>query len=529
VTSANRHVSPADGTIVPTLLDYLRVVGRWKLVFLLIVLLVPATAITVSLSETPTYRASADVLLDPALSSGGAPVFIDPQRVAQTQAQLARVPDVVDAVLQEVPSAELDRKEFLESSSVSTTLGSDVLTFSVENSDPQLAMELASAYANAFTEYREGLDTPRAPSAEVVRTADEAPKVGPRTVRNGLIAFCLGLVLALIVVFLADALDTRVRSVDAIREALGLRLLGRLAAPPSRLRKHNDLVMLADPTSREAEQFRALRWSLDLANAEHGAQTIMITSAVDAEGKSTTVANLAVALARAGRRVVLIDADLSHPHLHQFFNLDQRPGLTDVELAETWLVSALRPIGLTEDSSGADHPSKRMEHSGSLEVLPAGSALEDPDELAFDSAMGQIIQRARDRAEIVLVDAPPLLKSNAIALSAHVDALVVVVRLKALRTSALQDLGWMLEASSASKLGFVVTGADKSEGYGQRQRSVASQQGPEPSPRPTLTVPPSAADGDAEAAAQARPKSAQRPQAAQPAAPEEAQDAVEDA
>lgn len=552
MATANRHFTRTDGAIVPSLLDYLRVVGRWKLVFLVIVFLVPATAVAVSVSQAPTYRASADVLLTPA-ATAGQPVFTDPQRVAQTQAQLARVPDVVDAVLEEVPQADLDRKEFLESSTVSPTLGSDVLTFSVENSDPRLAMELATAYANAFTEFLQQLGTAQAPSPQVVRTAEEAPKVGPRTVRNGWLAVCLGIVLALVVVFLADALDTRVRSVDAIREALGLRLLGRLTTPPSGLRKGNELVMLADPASREAEQFRALRWSLDLANAEQGARTIMITSAVDGEGKSTTVANLALALARAGRRVVLIDADLTDPHLHRFFNLDPRPGLTDVELGEAWLVSALRPIGLAENSSGGDDLSRRPEHTGTLEVLPAGSALQDPDELGFDSAMGQIIQRVRGRADVVLLDAPPALKSNAIALSAHVDALVVVVRLKALRASALQELGWMLDASPAMKLGFVVTGADKVEGYGQRQRYIASEQRLEPRPRP-VGVPASAADGDGEATAEPRSKSAGRPfgglspreaaqksaqsrraksanreEAAQRAALEETQNAVEDA
>jgi capsular polysaccharide biosynthesis protein len=71
------------------------------------------------------------------------------------------------------------------------------------------------------------------PSVQVVHPAGEGPKVGPRTLRNGLLAFCLGLVLALVVVLLADALDTRVRSVDAIRGTLGLRLLGRLAKPPA--------------------------------------------------------------------------------------------------------------------------------------------------------------------------------------------------------------------------------------------------------------------------------------------------------
>ena len=493
----NRHVTSTDGTIVPSLLDYLRVLGRRKYLFLLIVLLVPATAVAVSLSQAATYRASADVLLTPA-DTGGQPVFFDPQRVAQTQAQLARVPDVVDQVLAAVPNAGLDQEEFLASSTVSTTLGSDLLTFSVENSDPRLAMELATEYANAFTEYREQLPAALGPSADVVRTPLEAPKVGPRTARNGLIAFCLGLVLALVVVFLADALDTRVRSVDTIREVLGLRLLGRLAPPSSRLRQHDDLVMLADPTSRNAEQFRALRWSLDLANADQGAQAIMITSAVDAEGKSTTVANLAVALARAGRRVVLVDADLARPHLHRLFDLDQQPGLTDVELGETSLVDALRPISLTEDSSEADDSSRRTGHTGSLEVLPAGSVLQDPDELGFDRAVGRIIQQVWTRADIMLIDAPPVLSGHALALSAHVDAVVVVVRLKALSTSALEDLGWTLEASPAVKLGFVVTGDDKSEGYGQSRYGL-SDRPRAVRPRLKLTVPASAADGDGDA------------------------------
>jgi polysaccharide biosynthesis transport protein len=552
VATLNRHGTGSDGTIVPTLLDYLRVVGRRKLLFLLIVLLVPATAVAVSLTQAPTYRASAEVLLrTPDSVAGAQQTFIDPARVAQTRADLARVPAVVDRTLAEVPSAGLDRTEFLESSTVSTTLGSDFLTFSVENSDPQLAIQLATEYAHAFTDYQQELetrdlegalagirqqladlvredatDTPvyealqeqeqqlaalaaaHTPSAQVVREADEAPKAGPRTVRNGAIAFCLGLVLAIIIVFLADALDTRVRSVDAIREALGLRLLGRLSAPPSRLRNGKGLVMLADPTSRGAEQFRALRASLDLANAEYGARALMITSAVDAEGKSTTAANLAVALARAGRRVVLIEGDVGDPQLHRLFSLDRRPGLTEVELGEAKLAEALRPIGLTDDLSGTDDSSRRLERAGSLEVLPGGSVLQDPDELGFERAVGKIIKRVRGQADVVLVDAPPLLRGHAIALSAHVDALVVIVRLKALRTSALHDLGWMLEASPATKLGFVLTGViEKSERDSQHQRHAASNAKPT---KPTLTGAPST-NGHGDAPTQARSKSARRP------------------
>jgi polysaccharide biosynthesis transport protein len=535
VATVNRHIPPTDGTIVPSLLDYLRVVGRRKLLFLSIVLLVPATALAVSLSQDPTYRASAEVLLTNQNLTGsvsGASPYVDPARVAQTQAELARIPAVVNRVLAEVPSAGLDRKEFLESSTVSTTLGSDFLTFSVEASDPPVAMRLATEYAHAFTQYQQQLDTAviertldgvqqqleeleasgqtatptyselqreereltaaaERPSAQVVQNAAEAPKVGPRTLRNVSIAFLLGLVLALIVVFLADALDTRVKSVDSIREALGLPLLGRLAAPPSRLRKENGLVMLADPASGEAESFRVLRATLDFANAEHGSRTIMITSAVNGEGKSTTAANLAVALARAGRRVVLVDADVGKPHLHRLFSLDERPGLTDLELGDTKLEEALHPISLTEETFELGHSIGRMDRVGSLEVLPGGSALQDPDELGFEDAVGRIIQRLRDRADIVLVDAPPLLMGHAIALSAHVDAVVVVLRLKTLRTSALQDLSRILEASPATKLGFILTGVDRSEGYAPHPRYMDRRA--EGAPRLLPNIPP--ADG----------------------------------
>jgi tyrosine-protein kinase len=543
----NRHATPAEGTIVPSLLDYLRVLSRRKLVFLLIALFVPLTAVAVSLTRPPTYLASAEVLVSTQsladTITGGQQTYIDPARVAQTRAELARVPAVVDQVLADVPEAGLDEEEFLKSSSVSTAVGSDLLTFSVKNSDPDLAMRLATDYAQAFTQYEQGLETQaledrldvvrqqladlrsagatdsleyrnlqsqesqlaalaavQRPSTQVVRDADRAPKVGPRTVRNGFIAVFLGVVLALIVVFLLDAVDTRVRSADAVREILRLRLLGRLPPAPARVRKANDLVMLADPTSPEAESFRILRANLEVANADQCARVVMITSAVDGEGKSTTVANLAVALARAGRRVVLIDADVRRPQLHRLFKLDEQPGLTDLELGDARLEEAMRLIGLTENDSDADHPIARSNHTGSLEVIPAGSPLHDPDELGFENAVGRLIQRVWAHADIILVDAPPLLMGHSIALSAHVDAVVVVVRLKALRTSALQDMTRVLEASPAVKLGFVLTGVDKTEGYGygQYQRYAASERRTSSPPRLRLTVSPSDHEGNGE-------------------------------
>jgi succinoglycan biosynthesis transport protein ExoP len=497
----------------PSLLDYLAVLRRRKWLFGLTLVLVPAIAVTLSLLQKSIYQASAEVLLNTANASavGGQSPYADPNRVARTKSELARVPAVAERVLNSVPGHEHTVETFLKDSSVATTVGSDLLTFSVKSSDPRMATTFATAYAQAFTDYERdaatsdlksrrakaaaeisrleasgaaGSSTYRAlvrqegelatqialqtPPAEVVRQADRAVKVAPRTFRNGAIAVFLGLVLALCVAFLGDALDTRVRSVDVLTDTWGVRLLGELAPPPRDVEKDGRLVMFAKPTSHYAEGFRVLRASLDFANSESPSRTIMVTSAVDAEGKSTTAANLAVALARAGRRVVLIDGDLRSPSLHHLFALAERPGLVDVELGDADLGEALRQIDITEGAEGGTALGRR---SGTLKVLPAGLALHDPDQLGAVAAIARIAQTVCQRADVVLIDAAPLLPvGDSIALSAHVDALLIVARPKMLNMSAVEKTRRILDASPAAKLGLILTGSEGADAYSQFRR-----------------------------------------------------------
>ena len=359
---------------------------------LLVVVLIPTFAVLFSLHQPRTYQAAAEVLLNqqslpPTVTGAQQSPYVDPARVAQTQAQLARVPEVTTRALKAVPEANLTTEEFLKASAVSANAGSDLLTFTVKHTDPEIAKRLATAHASAFTRYRHSLDTDQlarthkavqlrldelesaglrgtalyrslvqtdrelttlealqTPTAVVVEPAERATKVGPKTALNGAIGLALGLVLGLGLMFLFEALDTRVRSAKTIRDVLGLRLLGSVPPPPRKLRKSNRLVMMAAPMTFEAEPFRALRTSLEFANTEIRARTIMITSALDGEGKSTTAANLAVALARAGRRVVLVDFDLRNPSLHRFFDLEERSGLSQIDLGDQDVESSLPPL-----------------------------------------------------------------------------------------------------------------------------------------------------------------------------------------
>jgi Mrp family chromosome partitioning ATPase len=523
-----------------TLHDYLRVVRRRKWVVVQITLLLPLAAVAFSLHQQRLYEASADVLLSSesaaATVSGTSLTGLsqEPERITQTQARVARMPEVVRDAIQQVSGADLTVTDLLAESSVSNSPATDVLTFSVTSPDATLATKLANAYAQSYSAYRQQLYTDsieraladverrlgqldRAgavledgggnaglgaltsygslytilvdrqqtlesmqalqPSvASVLREADGAVLTQPKTLRNGALGLVLGLVLGLAIVFLWEALETRARTAEEISARLGgLPLLGRLPRPPKRLRRAEKLVMLEEPASVRAEAFRTLRANLDFMTLDRDVRTIMVTSALEQEGKSTTLANLAVAFARAGKRVVLVDLDLRHPVLARFFGL-AGPGLTQVALGHIPLEEALTQIVVTDaptprrrvalrrrGGNGNSHLTREL--VGVLEVLPSGPIPPDPGEFVSSPALGKVLLALRERADVVLVDAPRALRvGDVIALSSRVDGIVVVSRAK-VRRQTLAELSRLLAMVRTPVLGVVVTDEGEGEAY----------------------------------------------------------------
>jgi non-specific protein-tyrosine kinase len=497
--------------------EYLHVLRRRKWIVLQALIIVPLVAVAFALRQSPLYQASADVLLRyqslPSALSGitdpnSALYFTDPVRSTATQLRIASMPALADRVATALHGQHVTFGEVAGSTSVSAVSGADVLTFQATSSSPALAVLIANAYARQYTLYRQSLDTGsitkaasdlkrridqlkaqggarsevsqlqskvdqletllslETSNAIVVRIATGATKIRPRPIRYGVLGLGLGLVLGIGLAFLRDAFDTRLRTTDQIGEILGLPLLARIPEPPRRLRSGKGLLMLNDPLGSAAEPFRILATNLDFVNLERNARTIMFTSATHGEGKSTTVANLAVALARGGRRVILVDLDMRKPSLDGLFALHERPGVTTVVLGQVSLSDVLVPIPLLDPGAAADGATDGSAR-GMVEVLPVGPLPPKPAEFVGSRALAALLAELEQRADLVLIDAPPILDlSDAMTLSAQVDGLVVVTRLPSNKRSTLMELHRVLATAPTTKLGVVLTGTTASDTYG---------------------------------------------------------------
>jgi non-specific protein-tyrosine kinase len=204
------------------------------------------------------------------------------------------------------------------------------------------------------------------------------------------------------------------------------------------------LVTITDPRSPASEAYRTLRTNLSFYSLDKPLRTLVVTSPAAGEGKSTTIANLAVTMAQSGRRTILVDTDLRRPTLHELFGAQMSPGLTDMIMAEA-----------------GDLPLQKTEVEN-LWLLSSGAKPPNPADMLGAARMEQIIAQLAEQADIVLFDAPPVMAAaDAAILGARVDGVLLVIQAGKTRRDHSERAREILEKSRARIVGAALTNAPR--------------------------------------------------------------------
>lgn len=332
--------------------------------------------------------------------------------------------------------------------------------------------------------------------AEVVSRAETpALPVAPNRRRIVMLGVLFGLGLGIGLALVRTRLDHRIRKPDDLR-ARGLTVLGVVPDFDDLLKQDFDgaktialggrqvetqLVTLLSPMSQAAEAYRTLRTSVQFSRPDTVVQTLVVTSATPGEGKTTTASNLAVTLAQAGRRVLLVDADLRRPRQHSLYGVPKRPGLSDGLFAvdqtppsgdSLYLQDGVFDVPSPEfgrDRFAAAAPPREI--ADDLWLQPAGRAVPNPSEVLGSRTMREQIARWRDTYDIIVFDAPPVLAAtDAVLLSTQADAVIVVSRSGKTHEFELERALEALRNVGAPIIGMVLNGFDASHAYGYKYR-----------------------------------------------------------
>jgi capsular exopolysaccharide synthesis family protein len=407
---------------------------RWYLV-LAAAILGGIGAFAASSTVTPTFHSTASLYFSLRTGSSGSDIN---QGSAYTQAQMlsfARL--ATSSLVLEPVSDEFDGKlletQLRRMMSVTIAQNTVILDIRVGSSDRELAALVANRMADSLiTAVDEVAPADAEGNSTVTATTIEPASPArfqtyPNKQQDALLGAIAGFILACVALVFGSVFDTRVRSESALKSLTSVPLLAAIEQFP----KNSDArpVAIRQPGGSAAASFRHLRSALRFASASHETHSIVVTSSVHLEGKSSVAANLAFVVAETGARVLLIDANLRTPRVADMFSRDGSSGLTTV------LVDSVPFRSVVQSWAGS-----------TLDILPSGEVPPNPVELLASTRMTDLIREVIAEYDLVVIDTTSVLSgADATVLARQVDATVVVVDFKRVRraqlTAALEALG----------------------------------------------------------------------------------------
>lgn len=438
--------------------DYLAVLRkRWISVVLITTFAVAGAAAT-TLLATPQYQATTRLFF---AVPGGESVSDLAQGSSFTEkqmssyAQVATSPLVLERVVTEL-GLDVDAGELAKSVQATVPPNTVILEATASSADSAEAAAIANAVGSQLTTVVGALYPERADGSQAVLATTLAPAHAPQApaspnVRlNIALGLLAGLALGVGVAVVRESMDTKVRSDRDVAQITDRAILGSVFFDTEAAT--HPIVMVDRPSSVRAESIRRLRTNLQFVEVAQGPRSILVTSSVPMEGKTTTVVNLAVALADAGARVLLVDADLRRPSLAKVMGLEGAVGLTSVLIGQADIADVVQSWG-----------------GGRLEVLAAGPIPPNPSELLGTPAMAKLLEAVTENYDVVLLDSPPLLPvTDAAILSKRTDGTLVVAGTDRLQKVQLRSALDALEAVDAHVLGIVLNKITQRDltGYG---------------------------------------------------------------
>ena len=466
-----------------TLRDYASVIWRRKWLVILPTVVTALVATVLTLAQTPMYRATADVLvrLPPTATSVGSTGAVMSPRLVENEFETASG-SALKSQVRKFVGAE-------PTLSVSSSEASDVFGFTATSSDPDVAALAANTFAEQYielqrtslveqyearitvledqlvaietgdvdssrrTEYQRELEN-LAVSTQLASTSGSvlidaatppSDAYEPQPERTITLALVVGLLLGLGAAFLVDYLDTSIKDETELARATGLPTLAVVPRLKDWKEGTSHVISRENPFSPAAEAYRDLRTAVRFMALDQELKLVQVTSPRPSDGKTTTASNLAVAAARSGQRVVLIDCDLRKPQVHRFFDLDNKEGFTSVLLQEETLISVARQI------SGEKN----------LLVVTSGPLPPDPSELLAGDAARQVLEGLGGGVDLVVIDSPPVLPvADPLVLASIVDGVILVASAASTDTRQVTRAVERLRQVDAPLLGTVFNGFD---------------------------------------------------------------------
>jgi succinoglycan biosynthesis transport protein ExoP len=493
-----------------------------KWIIILAVVVAVGLALAYSISRTPLYQATTAVArqtaaLDQTLFGTSVFQLQDAQRQLQTGASLVKLTAVAQMVRSDLNSMR-STGALLGMVTVTPSSQTDLMRISAESADPAEAAAVANSFAHQFIEYRREanrsilaaadekivaeltsmspdelksergvtltqkhgelgiLESMQTGGFEVVQEATQpGSPVSPRPVRNTAFALIGGLLLGILLAFALDYADRRIKDEPALEREFGLPVLASVPRASRRWarqksRRHKPPIGFADPQSPFLEAFRTLRSNLRFYQLDKKSQTLLVTSGLPQEGKTVTTINLALSLALSGAKVILLDADLRRPMLHEYLGLSKDVGVSSVLVGTSTFGESLQvvqvPDLVPDPRLNGESPRKGTPLQKRLLCMTSGPLPPNPAELLGTPRMRELVSMATAHAEYVLIDTPPiLLVSDALSLGDYADGIIIVSRIKKTTIDEARDTRTMLERSGIRALGIVANGVGRRRGY----------------------------------------------------------------